>query len=118
MGLALALLAVGCAGSRRGDSPDGVPRDALREQPPPFFTGPAAAFLTNLDSYSAAVALTIQPGAAGARVISGQLVDGRQILFEPAPASGRTFLGVGRPWRNQYRAIVSKAVISSPRCSH
>ena len=87
LGLALALLAVGCAGSRRGDSPDGVPRDALREQPPPFLTGPAAAFLTNLDSYSAAVALTIQPGAAGARVISGQLVERRgKFFFEPAPA--------------------------------
>ena len=85
-GLALALLTGGCAGSRHQDGFTGGARDEWLERPPPFMTGPAAVFLTNLDGFSAQATITIQTTAAGAHTISGQLLERQgKLFFEPIP---------------------------------
>jgi hypothetical protein len=86
-GLVLALLAGGCAGSRRDDGFAGIARDEWLQRPPPFMSGPAAVFLTNLDGFSAQATVRIQPAAAPARTISGPLLGRRgKLFFEPAPS--------------------------------
>jgi len=87
-GIALALLAGGCAGDGRQAGDAGVSQADWLQQPPPFLDGPSAILLTNVQSFSAQATLAVASPDAGTRTLSGYLLEKNgRLFFEPIPDS-------------------------------